>query len=344
MKKRIFSIAFVISFVIGLSACKNPPIFAAIEHEVKLNPASVKGFVRGVVEMSDTLYTSNGKIWYKAKGKTGKWSEMNGCPSGLCMGLATDDTNKLLYAAFGQGDTFTIHKYDTTASSWDKVSGVTAQSVIGTSIVFAIKSEKSGKTTTYTISTIENGAVSSTWSNGKFPVGAARTYCLLEDGLYSETGTKIAGTGSPTSGLKGICEGPANSVFVFNDSTLYCYDGSAWTSTSHGVSSPQSITYLPSKKLVLIGGIKGYREVKLEGSNTNLTGAQSIQAGSTASSVPPANIHQYNNSVGKYTINFIKAFDYGTGYIIYVGVNDPNAKYTGLWGFYSFDKKEWNRE
>ena len=343
MKKRIFSIAFVISFVIGLSACKNPPIFAAIEHEVKLNPASVKGFVRGVVEMSDTLYTSNGKIWYKAKGKTGKWSEMNGCPSGLCIGLATDDTNKLLYAAFGQGDTFTIHKYDTTASSWDKVSGLTAQSVIGTNSVFAIKSEESGKTTTYTISTIENGAVSSTWSNGKFPVDAVREYCLLEDGLYDKTGAKVAG--SPTSGLKGICEGPSSSVFVFDNSKLYCYDGSAWTDTEHNVSVPQGITYLPSKQLVLISGIKGFGEIKLADSTPTLTGAQSIQAGSTASSVPPANIHQYNNSVGKYTINFIKAFDYdGTGYIIYVGVNDPNAKYTGLWGFYSFDKKEWNRE
>ena len=59
MKKRIFAIAFVISVVLGLSACKNPPIFAAIEQEVKLKQASVKGFVRGVVKVNDKLYTSN---------------------------------------------------------------------------------------------------------------------------------------------------------------------------------------------------------------------------------------------------------------------------------------------
>lgn len=340
MKKRIFAVAFVISVIIGLSTCKNSPIFAAIEQEVKLNPASVKGLIRGIVEISNTLYASNGKIYYKAKGNRGKWSEMSGCPSGLCTGLAADDTNKLLYAAFGQGDTFTIHKYDTTASSWSKVSGVTAQSVIGTNIVFAIKSEESGKTTTYTISTIENGAVSSTWSNGKFPVGAAREYCLLEDGLYDKTGAKVAGC--PSSGLKGICEGPSSSVFVFDNSKLYCYDGSAWTDIKHKVSTPQSITYLPSKQLVLISGIKGFGEIKLAGAD--LTGAQSIQAGSTDSSVPPANIHQYNNSVGKYTINLIKSFDTDTGYIVYVGVNDPNAKYTGLWGLYKPERIEWNRE
>ena len=283
MKKRIFAVAFVISVIIGLSTCKNSPIFAAIEQEVKLNPASVKGLIRGIVEISNTLYASNGKIYYKAKGNRGKWSEMS---------------------------------------------------------VFAIKSEESGKTTTYTISTIENGAVSSTWSNGKFPVGAAREYCLLEDGLYDKTGAKVAGC--PSSGLKGICEGPSSSVFVFDNSKLYCYDGSAWTDTKHKVSAPQSITYLPSKQLVLISGIKGFGEIKLAGAD--LTGAQSIQAGSTDSSVPPANIHQYNNSVGKYTINLIKAFDTDTGYIVYVGVNDPNAKYTGLWGLYKPERIEWNRE
>lgn len=339
MKKILFAAALTISTVIILSACKNPPIFAAIEEEVKLNPASVKGFVRGVVRIKDTLYTSNGKIYYKEPvGNRKKWSEMNGYPSGLCTGIAEDGTN--LYASFVKNDVFTIHKYDTETSKWEAITGLTAQSVVGTDIVFAITPVN---TTTYTISSIEHGAISSTsWSTEKFPVGAAAAYCLLEDGLYDKNGVKIAG--SPSSGLKGICKGPANSVFVFDNSTLYCYDGSAWTSITHGVSSPQSITYLPNRQLVLIGGIKGYGEVKLESSNTNLTSAQSIQAGSESSSVPSENIHQYNNSVGKYAISFINAFDYGAGYIIYTGVNDPNAKYTGLWGFYYPDRIEWNRE
>ena len=345
MKKRMLVIAFVTSVIIGLSACKNPPIFAAIEQEVKLNPASVRGFVRGVVEINGTLYASNGKIWYKAKGETGKWSELSGCPSGRCTGLATDGT--YLYAVFSKDEAFTVHKYTTATSSWGELTGLTAQAVFGTDRVFAVKSAKNGNTTTYTISSAIESGTPNTWASptDKAPVGAAGLYCLLEDGLYNNTGTKVIGTDSPSSGLKGICEGPSNSVFVVDNTKLYCYDGSAWTNREHGVSTPQSITYLPSKQLVLIGGKNGYGEMKLaSAADTNLANAHIVSAGSAESSVPQGNIHQYNNSVGKYVINPITALENGSGYIIYVGVNDPNTKYTGLWGFYSPDRIEWNRE
>ena len=346
MKKILFAATLAVSLVIGLSACKNPPIFAAIEQEVKLNPASVKGRVRGIVEISNTLYASNGKIWYKEKGKTGKWSEMKDCPSGLCTGLAVDGPD--LYAAFEQSDTFAIHYYDTGTKSWTKASGLTAQAVFGSRLVFAIESGKNGNATTYTIRTIEHGTLSAPWTSptDKAPVGAAGLYCLLEDGLYKKDRTKI--TGSPSSGLKGICEGPTDdSVFVVDNTKLYCYDGntSTWTNIAHGVSNPQSITYLKNKHLVLISsGIKGYGEIKLAGDAPTLTGAQPIKAGSADSSVPPGNILQYNNSVGKYVINPIYAFDSSTGYVIYAGINDPNTRYTGLWGFYNPGQIEWNRE
>lgn len=341
MKKILFAATLAVSLVIVLSACKNPPIFAAIEQEVKLNPASVKGFVRGIVEISNsnTLYASNGKIWYKEKGKTGKWSEMKGCPLGRCTGLAV--SGPYLYAAFEQNDTFTIHWYDPGTKSWTEVSGLTAQAVFGTRMVFAVSKESD---TAYTIRVIAGGSATS-WSTGKFPVGAARTYCLLEDGLYNNTGSKVPS--SPSSGLKDICEGPDSSVFVVDNTKLYCYDDntSTWTNRGHGVSDPQSITYLPSKQLVLISGKKGYGEIKLaSATDTNLANAHTVSAGSADSSVPSANIHQYNNSVGKYVINPIYAFENGTGYVIYAGVNDPNARYTGLWGFYNPGQTEWNRE
>ena len=339
MKKILFAATLAVSLVIGLSACKNPPIFAAIEQEVKLKSASVKGFVYGIVKIGDTLYASNGKIWYKDKGKTGKWSEMKSCLLGRCTGLAV--SGPYLYAAFGQGDTFTIYWYDTGAKSWNKVPGPAANAVFGTQVVFAVSKESD---TAYTIRVIAGGS-STSWSTGKFPVGAARTYCLLEDGLYNNTGSKVPG--SPSSGLKDICEGPDSSVFVVDNTKLYCYDGntSTWTNRGHGVSDPQSITYLPSKQLVLISGKKGYGEIKLaSATDTNLENAHTVSAGSADSSVPSANIHQYNNSVGKYVINPINAFDHNGGYIIYAGVNDPNARYTGLWGFYNPGQIEWNRE
>ena len=339
MKKILFAAALAVSTVIISSACKNPPIFAAIEQEVKLTPASVKGFVRGVVRIGDTLYASNGKIFWKSVGDRGIWSDsmskMSDYPSGLCTSIATNGTD--LYASFVKDEVFTVHRYNTGTSKWEPMNEVTAQSVVGTNIVFAINPVN---TTTYMISPI--GVVSPTsWFHSGVPKGAARTYCLFDDGLYSHAGTLISD--SPTSGLKGVCEGPANAVFVFDNSILYCYDGTTWTNIAHGVSNPQSITYLSNKKLVLIGGIKGFGEIKLA-SATNLANAKNVSAGSDDSSVPSENIHQYNNSVGKYTLNPIYAFDYGTGYIIYTGVNDPNAKYTGLWGFYNPDRKQWNRE
>lgn len=330
MKKILFAAALAIFALIISSACENPPIFAAIEQEVKLKPASAKGNIRGMIRIGDTLYVANGKIYYKSVGNRGKWSEMSGCPSGFCAMIATDGSN--LYASFGRDSSFKAYKY--ASSTWMDLPGAaaSAQYVVGADTIFAINAG--------TIYPITGGTVGSSWSHSGAPKGASRTYCLFGDGLYANNGTRIPG--SPSSGLKGICEGPAASVFVFDNSTLHCYDGSTWTSIGHGVSSPQSITYLPSKQLVLISGIRGYGEVKLTGNN--LTGARTVSAGSSDSSIPSANIHQYNNSVGKYVINPINAFDHGGRYIIYAGVNDPNAKYTGLWGFYNPGQTEWNRE
>lgn len=334
MKKILFAAALAIFALIISSACENPPIFAAIEQEVKLKPASAKGNIRGMIRIGDTLYVANGKIYYKPVGDRGKWSEMSGCPSGFCAMIATDGSN--LYASFGRDSSFKAYKY--ASSTWMDLPGAaaSAQYVVGADTIFAINAG--------TIYPITGGTVGSSWSHSGAPKGAAYTYCLFGDGLYGNTGTRISG--SPTSGLKGICKGPVpNSVFVFDDSTLYCYNGTNWTNIAHGVKYPQSVTYLPNKQLVLISGIKGYGEIKLAGSNATLSGAQSVQAGSSDSSIPSKNYYQYANSVGKYTINPINAFDYGTnGYIIYVGVNDPNAKYTGLWGFYDPDQIEWNRE
>lgn len=344
MKKILFAATLAVAAIIVSSSCENPPIFAAIEQEVKLNPASVTGFVRGVVrirdEDRDTLYASNGKIFYKTTGSQGKWSGMSrpNSENDRCISIATDGAN--LYASFGNDGTFKAYKY--ASSKWIELPGAaaSAQYVVGTDTVFAFD-PNAGK-----IYTISGDTEWPSWDNTTAPVGAAGTYCLLEDGLYTTTGSKITGSDSPTSGLKGICKGPENSVFVFDNSMLYCYDGNAWTKVTHGVSNPQSICYLSNKQLVLLSGIKGYGEIKLASlSAVNLENAKTVSAGSPDSSILSENYYQYTNSVGKYTLNPINAFDQGAdGYIIYVGVNDPNTRYTGLWGFYNPNRKQWNRE
>ena len=333
--KRILSAALIAIFAVTiLSTCKNPPIFAAIEQEVKLKPASIKAFVRGLVKIGNTLYVSNGKLFYKTFGSTGTWSSM-GSPGGLCVGLATDGTR--LYGIFANDSSFTAMMYTTSWGALPAGCSNASNFIAGTQTVFA-----ADNTTVYAI---EHGVTMYQWSlGGGHPVGAARTYCLLDNGLRNNTGALIGG--SPTSGLKGICEGPPNSVFIFDRSTLFCYQGAPtdrWTHIGHGVSNPLSITYLPNKQLVLISGKNGYNEIKIAGNN--LANAFITVAGAADSSIPLSNLYQYKSSVGKWHVNPIVAFDYDVGgYIIYTGVLDPTAKHTGLWGFYAPGQTEWNRE
>lgn len=328
--KKIMIIPVLLAVFI-LSACTNPPIFAAIEQEVKLKPASVKGSVNSIVQVGNTIYASNNKVFRKSLGDRDKWSSMDGA-SGLCVGLASDGTS--LYGVFGNDGNFKAYRYD---SGWKRITGVaSADFIAGTRTVFA--SETGRK-----IYTIKNGTVTAEWNNEGFPRGAARDYCLLSNGLYTEAGTLV--TGSPSSDLRGICEGPGNSVLLFNGAMLYCYDGSRWTEMAHNVGSPVSIAYLPNKRLVLIAGKTGYDEIKLDdSSSSDLTKAKKVGAASASSSIPGGIYEQYRNSVGKWHLNPIAAFDYGSGYIIYAGAHDPTATYSGLWGFYNPGQLEWNRE
>lgn len=329
MKKINFTTACAVLLCIA-SACKNPPVFAAIEQEVKLKPASIKGYVRGIVRINNTLYTSNGQLFSKTVGDRGKWSLVS-TPAGFCTSIATDGS--LLYAAFADGDSFAA--YIRNGSSWRKLPGnaATAQAVMGTAgTVFAINKIVPDNTG-YIVSALSGGGLVSTHRSQSIPVGSACGYYVCQDGLYDETGGKIF-PAPGNAGIKGICKGPNDSVFIFTETLLYNSSWGRWI--AHNISKPQSIAYLPSRGLVLIGNKTGYGELKLTGDR--------IQAGSAKSSIPYSNLHQYDNSVGKYLLNPIAAFDYGSGYIIYAGVNDSNANYTGLWGFYNPGQIEWNRE
>lgn len=341
MKKMLFAVISAMSIIMIFATCKNPPIFAAIEEEVKLKPASVKGLIRSVVKVGDTLYVSNGGVFEKSFGKQGKWSKVS-TAADLCVGLATDGNN--LYGVFGSNkggdsETFNVRMYNRGASKWEPITGIKeVHSAAGTDIVFSVDAS----TIDRTIYAIKNGSIIHQWSNKGNPVGAAGSYCLLDNGLYTASGSAVSG--SP-SGLKGICKGAGSSVFAFNDSDLYCYDGSGWTHLAHKVTTPRSITYLPGRQLVLISGKNGYGEIKLASPGTNLNSAAVIAAGSSGSSIPQQNYQQYKSSVGKWYLDPIAAFDNGSsGYIIYVGANDPNTKYSGLWGFYYPERIEWNRE
>lgn len=318
MKKiRTAAGTIIILIMIAAAACKNPPIFAAIEKEIKLKPASVKGFVRGIVRIGNTLYVSNGAIFFKSLGSRGTWSKLGGTPKGFCTSIATDGNT--LYAAFEDNGSF--GGYVRSGSAWQRMAGYAgaAQFVMGNSTVFAVKKEKNS---TYTISTTSGG----THTRQSPPIGAAGDYYICTDGLYSSGGSRTAAY----SNVKAICSGPGG-TFVVTNTHLYP------PGIAHGVKSPQSIAHLAAKNVLLIGGKNGFKEY-------SLNSGRFIQTGSGASAVPHENLYQYMNSVGKHLINPIATFELQNGYIIYTGVNDSNASYSGLWGFYNPGQLEWNRE
>ncbi|MGP1490572.1 MAG: hypothetical protein ACTTI6_05870 [Treponema sp.] len=341
MKKNIGMLALIMCGICLIPACTNPPIFAAIEQEVKLKNASIKSFVYKMVRLENTLFAANGALFKKELGDIRKWEPIREVDDyGRCIGLAEDDAN--LYGLFGDNGSFKVYKADKNGANWPAVPCMdSADFLAGTKIVFAADT---GSKKMYVLSGASAGT---NWSlpDKVIPVGAAGVYCLLGNGLYTEAGALV--NESPTTDLKGICEGPGNAVFVLDAANLYCYTGSVWSKIPHKVESPQSITYLPRKQLVLIGGKNGYGEIKLK-EGADLAKAERVSAGAEGSSIPQKNYDQYQNSVGKWLLNPIMAFDYENtdknGYIIYAGALDPNATYSGLWGFYYDNQIEWNRE
>ncbi len=327
MKKisHILIITVIIATLINIS-CKNAPIFAAIEQEIKLKKASVKGSVRGITKIGTTVYVSNGNLYKKSLGNTGSWNQM--C-SRDCGSLATDGTK--LYAVFGNN----LQVYD---GGWKSVNVGGLGFVAGTNTVFATDRKK--------IFTVSGTTATATTIDGELK-GAAGIYCVTTKGVYKADGTKVAGSGAPDSG-SAICKGEGSGIFVLSGGTLYAYDGSNWTSKTHGVSTSSAsstITYLPNKHLVLISGSSGYGEIRVDNTTPmDLEKAENISVGSGGSSVPSGCYQQYKNSAGKWLLDPIAAYENGSGYIVYAGVHDSKAKYTGLWGFYNPGQREWNRE
>ncbi|MGP1454854.1 MAG: hypothetical protein ACTTJ7_03715 [Treponema sp.] len=323
--KKSTSIVTLMMFLLLFTAthCSNPPIFAAIEQEVKLKPASVMGIIRGIAQIKDTVYVTNGQLFSKTIGDTGSWNSI--AVPASCDSIATDGST--LYAAIdGQG-------YMLNGTAWQPIAEKELAFVTGSGTIFATNGKK--------LYVVSGTAASEIGKNKGILQGAAGGYCMTTTGIYNASGAPIGG---PTSELKAICLGPAGGIFVLAGAMLYAYNGS-WTQCVHTVSEPQSVTYFAQKNLVLIGGKEGFEEIKLTAKDANVRNAQAITVGSAESSIAPECYYQYKNSIGKWNITPIAAFSHQTGYTLYVGVLDgQNTKHTGLWGFYHSSQLEWNRE
>jgi len=324
MKKNTRFLTLIILLLLFTTThCSNPPIFAAIEQEVPLKPASITGIIRGIAQIQNTIYVANGQLFSKTIGDAGSWRSIT-VPA-PCDSIATDGGT--LYAAIdGKG-------YILNGSAWQPIAAQKLAFVTGSGTVFATDGKK--------LYVVSGTAANEIGEKKGILRGAAGNYCMTTTGIYDASGAPIGG---PRSELKAICKGPEEGIFVLAGAMLYAYNGS-WTQCAHTVSEPQSLTYLAQKQLVLISGKEGFEEIKLTTAEANVHNAQAVKVGSAESSIAPEHYHQYKNSVGKWNINPIAAFSHQSGYTLYAGVLDgQNTKHTGLWGFYHSSRLEWNRE
>jgi len=334
-----YSLILLILASLFTSTCKNAPIFAAIEEEVKLHAQTVQGLISGILRVGDFVYVANPKdVFKKAVGQRGNWTKAD-TPAVMCTSLATDGKN--LFAAFMETG---VYLYNGT--SWNFVQGsagiariVSGDAIIGVDVennVFVFRSSSFEKMKDTTGKEIK---LSSTLH------GAGRYFSDLSS-IYSYTSQGVATKLelSDIANIRDMVQGDdAGKVFILTPQALFHYDGTTLTSAKHKTSSPWSATYSSIRQTVLIGGSQGYNEVKLR-QTASLTDAYLLSAGSAGFTTPPSCFNQYNNSVGKWLIRPILIADYAEGYVIYVGVGGANPKYTGLWGFYHPAQLEWNRE
>ncbi|HHU36179.1 MAG TPA: hypothetical protein GXZ47_03015, partial [Treponema sp.] len=182
---------------------------------------------------------------------------------------------------------------------------------------------------------------------GERPIDADGDYFITNSAVYRSNGTKIStGTNAPDRGLSGIAVNGTN-VYAANAGDVFHYNGSTWTQFKHSASgSVYGLTYLgiAAKQLLLIPCSEGYGEVVL-----NASGEPEKAQGpgqSEVSSISTTSRSQYTSSMSDWNMLSIfvvtNPIPAGNDYCLYAGILDP--KDDGLWGYYSSNREEWNRE
>lgn len=325
MKKFIRTIFFA-SGILALFAvsCSGSYILATIENEVKLNKATARGSIRSIVKIGSTLYCSNGEILTKAEFSEDDWTTISSPVSGQCSGLATDGTK--LFASFNKYYEGQYGVYVLDRGSWKKVpNSDNIQIVKGSGTVFG-----SDGSTTYVIT--ESGL--GTKIDGTLNA-AGRDYAATSAGLF-KGGAKVANAPS------GICAiDPDGKYFLTAGELIAASD--VTKKYAHRISQPSGVALMTINGTdhILVAKNGGYSEIIVD-DPSDVTKSRPVSGGM----ISGGSLEQYEASVGKYPVKCIYAGSNGSGtFYIYLGVNDPHfAKYTGLWGFYSAGKKEWNRE
>ena len=346
MKFRRYIFILIPLIFIGFTACNYRPIFAAIEQEIDLKEFSVEGNVLSLLESGGNVYASNlAGVYSKEKSSDGSWEKILSVKG--TQKLASDTTD-VVFACFVSGS---VKYYE--SGSWKTVPGSENIRIIaGNSIVFGYDDSKKE-----VLKIVKNAAPSMVIHSGEVDkLFAAGNYVLVKSKdsakLYKD-GVSGAVPGLP-SGAKAICPaGADDKIFVLAGSTVYYYGPAPddnWNNKISISGSPDNISYFGARKTILLGCDKGYTEIRLDNADsTNLSKAKQLNPGAEGSTTPPGSYSQYQTTLGSYYTNPVLGVERGNAgsgeYAVFLGINSGIIKRnTGLWGFYSDKKREWNRE
>ena len=125
---------FAIAFMFSLFSCSHEPIFWAIDREIKLREADVKGNVYSIILHRNHLYAANGQIYAKSLNSEGGWTTFPQ-PDAYISTLASgsDGTNAYLYALAMQRDEQQVWVLGT--SGWQKIEGASSDSLLGSKAI-----------------------------------------------------------------------------------------------------------------------------------------------------------------------------------------------------------------
>ncbi|WP_427193932.1 hypothetical protein KP615_11575 [Treponema denticola] len=345
MKFKRYIFILIPMIFIGFTACNNRPIFAAIEQEVKLKEFSVGGNVLSLVATDTMVYASNlAGVYSKSKNSDGPWSKI--LPAADTQYLAKNAAN--VFASFAMEP---VKFYDESTKNWSNVPGSENIHVIaGDKIVFGYDSSQKK------VYKVEAGGISSPIDTGEVHfLYAAGNYVVVKSKdsakLYKADVSPAVEISNLPSGVKGMCStGNPNEVFVLAGSTVYYVNGGTWNNKISISKSPVSISYFKERKTILLGCDKGYTEIQLDNTDsTNLSKAKQLNPGNSGSTTPPGSYSQYQTTLGSYytyPVLGVERGNAGSGkYAVFMGIYSGTiTRNTGLWGFYSDKKREWNRE
>ena len=345
MKLRKYIFILIPLIFIGFTACNERPIFAAIEQEIKLKKFSVEGNVLSLLQAGNNVYASNwAGVYSKSKNSDGSWSKILSAPGTQKLANA----GNVVFACFASGS---VKYYE--SGSWKDVPGSENIRIIaGNKIVFGydssqkkvFKIEKTGLSN----HPIDTGEVHS--------LSAAGNYVLVKSGsstkLYNADPSPATAVLNLPDGAKAICPagigaGDADKIFVLAGSTVYYYvNGGNWNNKISISGSPDNISYFEAgtRKTILLGCGNGYTEVEVNSiSPMNLS---QLNPGNSGSTTPPGSYSQYQATLGSYyTCPVLGVSRGGNEYAVFMGIySGVIQRNTGLWGFYSDKKREWNRE